>query len=161
MEFVTDRQYSDIGINAKGSYNITDIQRVTNNAFEIKPLIANAIDEITDYREQKGVASGTPYNIPLNANFELFSMPNYDYNSIPTAEELTNYLTNVEKIANAVELSHNLPKTMENLNIDEANAIEKTLENGYNKINNVKTELFSKIDRTIWEYCGDYYGGDV
>lgn len=161
MEFVTDRQYSDIGQNPKGSYNITDIQRVTNNAFEIKPLIANAIDEITAYREQKGVANGTPYNIPLNADFELVSMPNYDYNSIPTAEELTNYLENVEKIANAVELSHNLPNTMENLSIDGANTIEKTLENGYNKINNVKTELFSKIDRTVWGYCGDYYGGDM
>ena len=161
MEFITDRQYSDIGQNSKGSCNISDIQRVTNNAFEIKPLIANAIEEITVYREQKGVASGTPYNIPLNADFELFSMPEYTYNSIPTAEELTNYLSNVEKIANAVELSHNLPKTMENLSIDGANAIEKTLENGYNKINDVKTELFSKIDRTIWEYCGDYYGGDV
>jgi hypothetical protein len=161
MEFVTDIQYSDIGQNAKGNYNITDIQRVTNNAFEIKPLIANTIDEITTYREQKGVASGMPYNIPLNADFELFSMPDYDYNSIPTAEELANYLENVEKIANAVELSHNLPKTMENLNIDGANAIEKTLENGYNKINNVKTELLSKIDRTIWEYCGDYYGGGM
>lgn len=161
MEFVTDRQYSDIGVNAKGSYNITDIQRVTSNAFEIKPLIANAIDEITAYREQKGVANGTAYNIPFNADFELVLMPNYDYNSIPTAEELANYLENVEKIANAVELSHNLPTTMENLSIDGANTIEKTLENGYNKINDTKTELFSKIDRTIWEYCGDYYGGDM
>ena len=161
MEFITDRQYSDIGQNSKGSYNISDIQRVTNNAFEIKPLIANTIDEITAYREQKGVASGTPYNIPLNADFELFSMPNYDYNSIPTAEELANYLTNVEKIANSVELSHNLPKTMENLNIDGANAIEKTLENGYNKINDVKSKLFSKIDRTVWEYMGDFYEGEL
>lgn len=161
MEFVTDRQYSDIGQNAKGSYNISDFSRVNSNVENLVESVKNVVDEIKNRLEEFGVASDVNYNFPFNTQISIVKMPEYTYNSMPTAEELTNYLANVENLANNFEIQHNLPKTMDNLNIDGANAIEKALENVYNVINETKDSIFSKIDRTVWEYTGDFYEGEL
>lgn len=158
MEFVTDRQYSDIGQNAKGSYNISDFSRVNAN---VENIVESVKTEIQNKMAEKGIAWDDVYKIPYNTEISIVKMPEYTYNSIPTAEELTNYLANVENLANNFGIQHNLPKTMENLNIDGANAIEKTLENVYNVFNEAKNNVFSKIDRTVWEYAGDFYEGEL
>ena len=161
MEFVTDRQYSDIGQNSKGSYNISDFLRVNTNVENLVESVGNVVGEIKNRLKEFDVASDVNYNFPFNTQISIVKMPKYAYNSIPTAEELTNYLENVENLANNFEIQHNLPKTMENLNIDGANAIEKSLENVYNVINETKDIIFSKIDRTVWEYTGDFYEGEL
>lgn len=161
MEFVTDRQYSDIGINAKGSYNISDFSRVNANVENLVESVETVVGEIENRLEEFGVASDVNYNFPFNTEISIVEMPEYAYNSIPTAEELTNYLENVENLADNFEIQHNLPETMDNLNIDGANAIEKALENVYNIINETKDSIFSKIERTVWEYTGDFYEGEL
>lgn len=161
MEFVTDRQYSDIGQNAKGSYNISDFSRVNANVENLVENVENVETEIQNKMIEKGIAWDDVYKFPYNTEIFVVKMPEYTYNSIPTAEELTNYLANVENLTNNFEIQHNLPKTMENLNIDGANAIEKTLENVYNIFNEAKDNVFSKIERTIWEYTGDFYEGEL
>lgn len=161
MEFVTDRQYSDIGQNAKGSYNISDFSRVNANVENLVESVENVVGEIKNRLYEFGVASDVNYNFPFNTQISIVKMPEYTYKSIPTVQEWTDYVGNVQVLADNFSVEHNLPTTLNKLTVDGANAIEKALENVYNVFNEAKDNVFSKIDRTVWEYTGDYYGGDM
>lgn len=161
MEFVTDRQLSDVGVNPKGSYNISDFSRVNTNVKNIVESVENVETEIQNKMTEKGVAWDDVYKFPYNAEISVVEMPEYTYNSIPTTQEWTDYVGNVQVLADNFSVEHNLPTTLNNLNVDGANAIEKALENVYNVFNEAKDNVFSKIERTVWEYTGDYYGGDM
>lgn len=115
--FVFDRTLADVqAMNAKGTYNASDLNRVIN-----------AIDEIA--------AELTGIGIPTTISWLKSSYADTD---IPTEAQMNEYLANVAIIKAALpNTSPNVPGSMAYLTYDKANDIEKILYEIETLINNM------------------------
>lgn len=113
---ITDRKESDVGFNSKGSYNVSDVNRV--------------IDWTSYLNEQ--------VNMTYLSNNQLQDISKVEYSTIPTIDYFKIYIDNLKSIINNETSDYSKDVLYENfmneLNINKANLIELILENIYNKI---------------------------
>lgn len=129
MVFVTDRTDADvIAKNSKGKYTAEDLNRVESN---VKELADMAVD--IDVHFYPAVKTN-------------WSRTDQWMNGLQSKR----YAGNVRSLAYACGIGTNIPENMDNLNINDANNIEKALESVYNKIVNITStfqysgELFAE-----------------
>lgn len=117
----------------KGAYNASDLNRVT---------------EAVEYLAARIIGYG-------NRLDELSGQVVWSMDVIPTADSMRQYLDNVGLIRSAISVlpgTPSVPDDMEDLTVDEANAIEKILVDVDFLLNNMEA---------AWFYSGDVYSGEV
>lgn len=117
----------------KGAYNASDLNRVTN---AVEYLAAR----LRGYGNKLDLLSGNG----------IWSM-----NDIPDRDSMRRYLGDVERIRSSISVLPGtpfVPDDMEDLTVDEANAIEKIL---------VDVEFLLNNMESAWLYSGDIYSGEV
>lgn len=88
----------------KGSYNVSDLNRVQDAAEYLRDILVSA-----------GYA------------VELAPLPTWTRSDIPTASQLADYLDNVRRLRDVLAVEVTLPETMARLTWQGANAIEEAL----------------------------------
>lgn len=113
----------------KGAYNYTDLNRVGNAVEEVASL----------YR-------GAGYNVSVS--------PKRDWvvSDIPTPEQMERYLSDVNEIRTIAGLTLPLPYTMDRLDFEGANQIERVLVDAY--------ESGLKLTRD-WLFSGEFESGEA
>ena len=134
MNLITDRTKADVLLgNEKGRYGIADLNRVEGAVAELlvlaKPLDINIEQVKTDW-SLPGAFSTTEW---------------------PTVGQMRRYLGNVCRLCRAVEVMANLPASMEDLNWEGANQIERALLAVETRINHI-IEVF--------RYSGEFFAGE-
>lgn len=126
MIFVTDRV-------AGAKYNIDDLNRVESNVFTI-------------------AASLEAFGYPVNLGS---TKTDWSYDNFPQATTMQRYIDNVNKVKNAFfSLAPSPPLVMNNINFDDANNIEKTLES----VNDLLTETIRIAPKLAFTLGGSQFG---
>ena len=135
MNLITDREKADVLLQTeKGRYGPEDLNRVERAVAELSNL-AKALD--VHYAPEVKTDWGLPGAFSASA--------------WPTRQQMARYLENVAGLCAAVEVSANLPCTMENLSFQDANRIEEALEAVYLRI--------QRILQTF-RYSGTFFAGE-
>lgn len=152
----------------KGAYNAEDINRVNNAVKELAQKALDLLNAIKAYRDSKQVASDQAIALPYTAADVSVNVSEWVYSDIdiPTKAEMETYLQNVATIRSLINIESGnpaLPKSMEKLTIDGANAIEKSLDAAYSAQIQTEATIKEKIDRmaTAWYFSGEIYAGEV
>ena len=111
MDFVFDRTESDVLLgNQKGRYTHQDLNRVESAVSELC-LLAKKLD----------------VHITLQTKTDWAPPGTFSVNTWSTHSQMQRYLHNVHALCDALDIQQSLPSSMENLNWEGANAIEKSL----------------------------------
>lgn len=103
---ITDRRQSDVGVNAKGSYNASDLNRVGE-------ACAYLYAALTLY------GSGVPGYTALRTD--------WTQTDVPTAADMNAYLSSVAALKSVFQTAIELPDTLSRLTVEGANNIERVL----------------------------------
>lgn len=135
MELITDRTESDVLLgNEKGLYGPEDLNRVETAVREIA-------EQIT--------ALGFALQLPTKTDWGLPG--NFSVSGWPVVSQMERYLQNVSQIQKVFVISGKLPESMENLDWNGANNIEKVLETAFGRIDGIKQS---------YRYSGEIYAGE-
>lgn len=135
MEFITDRTKTDVLLGTeKGFYGWEDLNRVETAVKELSNLA-----KLLGVRET--VETKTNWGFP-----GVFSADQW-----PTKTQMERYITNVHIVCSSVEMAAGLPDTMEGLNWQSANQIEKALQNTYERLNKTIANI---------KYSGEIFAGE-
>lgn len=135
MEFVTDRTEADVLLgNERGRYGYRDLNRVEK-----------AVAELCDLAEKLDMHPGLTQKTDWGSPGVFFA------DTWPTESQMNRYLQNVNSLCDLFALKVTLPETMDQLDYNGANGIERALEQVYKKIN---------IVLSAFRYSGDYYAGE-
>ncbi len=116
MNLVTDRTREDVLVgNDKGRYSPGDLDRVERMVQELCRQM-----ELLDIHLQLSVFTRW-----------------YQTRNVPTRETMKRYLGNVRSVSEHLDLSAELPESMENLDWQGANRIEQALQKAQEKIRSV------------------------
>lgn len=108
MYFITDRTESDVFLgNEKGVYSYTDLNRVEE-----------AVQTIVDAGLVTGLETKTDWGLPGD-----FSVDGW-----PVKSQMERFLQNISAIRDAFSIAIQLPESMDKLNWEGANNIEKVLQ---------------------------------
>ena len=133
---ITNRTKADVDArNAKGTYNATDLNRVTAAMEDLKAQFNNYGYQVKEYT---AVRDG----------------PWLD-TDIPTATQMEQYIANVEAIRSTIAILPTTPETPEDMELltwAEANDIEQIL---------LEIDLLITNMRLAWFCCGDVHSGEV
>lgn len=111
MEFIVDRTEADALLgNPKGRYTYQDLNRVESAVAELC-LLAEKLD----------------VHITLQTKTDWATPGVFSVNTWPTQSQMRRYLQNVHALCDALDIKQPLPTSMEKLNWESANAIEKAL----------------------------------
>lgn len=131
MVFVTDRTESDVLLgNEKGVYSYTDLNRVEE---AVKTIIESGFAE--------NLQTKTDWGLPGN----------FSVSAWPVESQMKRYLQNVKEIKKLFAVSVKLPDSMEKLDWNGANNIEKVLQTAVGRITGIKQS---------YRYSGDLYAGE-
>ena len=150
----------------KGRYDNTDFNRVEAAVAYLAEMLQQLPAELMNYAAQRGVAWDVFFEYPYNPT---------DYANIETkttwtreewldAENRTRYLDNVHLLRESMEYATNeLPETMENFTVSDANAIERALVGLDEALRVFDSEKRVFIDNALaaWFYSADVYAGEV
>lgn len=135
MNLITDRTESDALLgNEKGTYSYTDLNRVEQ-----------AVSQIADHFQSLGFAQ----NLQTKTDWGLPG--NFSVSSWPTESQMERYLRNISEIRKAFFIGTPAPNSMENLNWNGANNIEKVLETAFERISGIKQ---------TYRYSGEIFAGE-
>lgn len=135
MEFITDRTESDALLgNEKGKYSFTDLNRVES-----------AVSQIAEQITELG------YAIRLQTKTDWALPGNFSAESWPTESQMTRYLQNISDIRKVFLIPTQVPETMEKLDWNGANSIEKVLQTAFARIPGIKQ---------AYRYSGEIYAGE-
>lgn len=135
MDLITDRTESDALLgNEKGVYSYTDLNRVENS-------VAQIAEEITVLGYSLMLHTKTDWGLPGA----------YSASSWPVESQMIRYLKNIEDIRRTFVISTAIPTTMEKLDWNGANNIEKVLETAFERIFGIKQSF---------RYSGEVYAGE-
>lgn len=135
MQLISDRTYTDVLMKTeKGVYGPADLNRVETAVAELAEM-AKALDVQDDFV------------VKLDWTFPgLFSSDEW-----PIVSQMRRYLGNVSRLCRAVELTADLPVSMENLSWEGANQIERALE-----------QVNARIQTTLqtFRFSGEIFAGE-
>lgn len=130
MLFVTDRTLEDvIQKKPKGYYGVSDLNRVEED-----------VKALSEMSKQLDIHVSTPTKTDWKAA-----------DGWMTRTDATRYLSNVSSLVKAHEISANVPRTMDNLDYNEANNIEKSLQMVLQRIIAVTS---------VFNYSGEFFAGE-
>lgn len=130
MEYVTDRTEEDVLLgNAKGLYTPTDLNRVEANVKELSKMATE-----------------------LAVYFSPVTKTDWSRMDLAVDQlQAERYISNIKKLASACGVSVTLPESLDKLNWNSANNIEKSLQMVRNRIIAV-TSTFN--------YSGEFFAGE-
>ncbi len=135
MDFITDRTESDALLgNEKGVYSYTDLNRVEEAVKEIAESI---------------IALGFSKKFETKTNWGL--PENFSVREWPVESQMKRYLRNVSEIQRIFIISTHPPASMEKLDWNGANNIEKILQTAFARIEGIKQS---------YRYSGEIYAGE-
>lgn len=134
MKLITDRTQEDVLLGTeKGRYSYKDLNRVEEAVRELN-LLARPLDVPV-------LSTKTDWGLPGD-----FSGDNW-----PVESQMLRYLGNVHRLCGSVMLAQDLPASMQHLDIDGANNIERALEQAYRRMVGV-------LD--TFKYSGELFAGE-
>lgn len=135
MDLITDRTESDVLLgNLKGVYSYADLNRVESAA-------AMIAEQITELGFALQLQTKTDWDLPGN-----FSAWNW-----PVESQMRRYLQNIADIKRLFVISTQIPETMDKLDWNGANNIEKVLQIAFSRIAGIKQS---------YRYSGEIYAGE-
>lgn len=135
IDLITDRTESDVLLgNEKGQYSYTDLNRVEEAVRDIAKEIA---------------ALGFAVKLQTKTDWGLPG--NFSVNAWPVASQMKRYLQNVSEIRKIFIINTQLPGSMQKLDWNGANNIEKTLQTAFARIEGIKQS---------YRYSGELYAGE-
>lgn len=135
MDLITDRTESDVLLgNSKGVYSYADLNRVESAA-------AMIAEQITELGFALQLQTKTDWYLPGN-----FSAWNW-----PVESQMRRYLQNIADIKRLFVISTQIPETMDKLDWNGANNIEKVLQIAFSRITGIKQS---------YRYSGEIYAGE-
>ena len=135
MDLITDRTESDVLLgNSKGVYSYADLNRVESAA-------AMIAEQITKLGFALQLQTKTDWDLPEN-----FSAWNW-----PVESQMRRYLQNIADIKRLFVISTQIPETMDKLDWNGANNIEKVLQIAFSRITGIKQS---------YRYSGEIYAGE-
>lgn len=165
-EFIIDRTEQDAAQkNGKGTYNITDLNRVEGNVQSLSIDMQALPGLLQGYAEEKGVAWDSAFSVPYGLeDAQVETKTDWDISDIPEIQDMERYLGNIKKQCALLGLpATGLPATMEFLNWEGANRIERYLSRAYDAFAALEQERKSRIDHTAasWHYAGELAAGEI
>lgn len=159
---MTEEQRQLWGENLKGAYNVADLNRVESAVKIVSEVLTRLPSELKAVAAQLGVAWDRIFDVPYTAiNCETKDWAEADE---VTKEQMSRYLANVIAVKNALSVSSPaLPRTMDNLTWQGANAIEAAILGANEAANKRLQETTQTIKNAAeaWYFSGDIYAGEV
>ena len=135
MQLITDRTEADALLgNEKGLYGPVDLNRVES-----------AVEDIA----KQSVSMGYSLKIQTKTNWGLPG--NFSASEWPVESQMKRYLQNVAKVKTIFLIPTQLPESMEKLDWNSANNIEKVLKTAFERIDGIKKS---------YRYSGEFYAGE-
>ena len=135
MDLITDRTESDALLgNEKGVYSYTDLNRV-------EEAVRDIAEEISALGFAVKLQTKTDWGLPGN----------FSVSAWPVASQMKRYLQNVLEIRKILIISTQLPESMQKLDWNGANNIEKILQTAFARIEGIKQS---------YRYSGEFYAGE-
>lgn len=135
MDLITDRTESDALLgNEKGVYSYTDLNRVEKAVREIA-------EDITELGFAVKLQTKTDWGLPGK----------FSVSAWPVESQMERYLQNVSEIRRIFIISTQLPESMQKLDWNGANNIEKILNTAFSRIKGIKQS---------YRYSGEFYAGE-
>ena len=162
---MTDAEKAEWDGEMKGAYDASDLNRVESAVAYLAQLLVVLPIELKEYAASKGVAFDAFFDVPYDAAaYALTTKTDWDELDSPTPEQMARYIENVRALRNALDYAtSDLPGSMDNLNIDGANAIEKALNGLDEAISAFDAKTKVNLDNTasVWIYSGEIYASEV
>lgn len=135
MNLITDRTESDSLLgNEKGTYSYADLNRV-------ELAVSQIAEQITTLGFALSLQTKTDWSLPEN-----FSVKTW-----PTESQMIRYLQNIAEIKKLFIIPTQIPETMEKLDWNGANNIEKVLQIAFSRIAGIKQS---------YRYSGEIFAGE-
>lgn len=165
-EFIFDRTEQDAAQkNEKGTYNIADLNRVEENVRSLSTDMQALPGLLQGYAEEKEVAWDSSFSVPYGLeDAQVETKTDWGITDIPEIQDMERYLGNIKKQCTLLGLPvAGLPATMEFLNWEGANRIERYLSRAYDAFAALEQERKSRIDHAAasWIYAGELAAGEI
>lgn len=131
LSSLTAAEQSEYMAGMRGAYNYTDFNRVGQACQTLYELFTEAGISLTNYTTPK---------------------TDWTASDVPTAAQLAAYLADVECFKNAAALVQEIPDTMDRLNYEGANNIEKLLQ---------QADDYISLILSNWLYSGEFEAGEL
>ncbi len=163
---VTDRTAEDVRQRtAKGTYNISDMNRVEAVTAYLAGLMISLPEELRAYAEELGVEWHPAYDVPYDPEDFLLSVKtDWDVLDIPDSEDSRRYLDNIRALCGGLESNaETLPLSLDCLFYQDANAIESCLKQAAAMFFRMKQEHIRQLSGTVdaWIRTGELYAGEM
>ena len=121
--------------------------------------------ELKEYAASKGVAFDAFFDVPYDAEaYVLTTKTDWAELDSPTPSKMVRYIKNVKALRSALDYAtSDLPRSINNLTIDGANAIENALKGLDAAISAFDAKTKVNLDNTAsaWIYSGEIYANEV
>lgn len=135
MELITDRTEMDVMSGTpKGAYSDTDLNRVENAVKEIGMML-----------------SELGFSVSLKTKTDWSIVNDFSIDSWPVETQMQRYLKNIDAIKKTLSIQIQIPKSMDLLNWNSANNIERVLQTAYTRIEGIKNS---------YRYSGELIAGE-
>jgi len=153
----------------KGSYTITDLNRVESAVNEIANYLNALPGIIAEIIHESGISPDPTTDVPYNYPFSLTVKMDWKFHEIPTVHDepervdLKRYLANIYNLASRFVIEHELPDTMERLGYESANEIERTLAAEYQAALDFLEAVKERVGRTVHSFigCNEMGAGEI
>lgn len=165
-ELITDRTLEDVQrLTDKGVYHASDMNRVENATAYLAGLMIALPSELKAYAETLGVAWHEGYDVPYSPeDFHLTVKPDWTMEDIPDLEDSERYLGNISALCSGLGCSvEDLPKSLDKLFYQDANAIEACLICASAAFEQLKHNSEQRLDRAVvaWPRSGEIFTGEM
>lgn len=148
---------------SKGTYKHTDVNRVESAVAYLAAAYVQAPLDLRQYASDRGVAWDDYFDVPYDPDDydDITTKTDWAQTDIPSVSDMTRYLGNVALIQSAFPSSVILPQSMNNLDFNGANNIERALVSAYNSFVDMMAIREGYI-RSAMEvsYAGEIYSGE-
>lgn len=162
---MTDAEKAEWDSEMNGAYDASDLNRVESAVAYLAELLVLLPSELKEYAASKGVAFDAFFDVPYDAAaYDLTTKTDWAELDSPTPEQMARYLENVKSLRRALDYAtSDLPGSIDNLDIDGANAIEKALKGLDVAISAFAAKTKVNLDNTasVWIYSGEIYASEV
>lgn len=165
LSSLTEAEKSEYLGGMKGAYNYTDMNRVGSAMTYIADRMNQISQELTAYREEKGIAYDPIFDMPYGHDtIEVAGKADWAMGDVPTQAQATAYITDLAKLRGQLPLPADtpaVPTTLNNLTYTTANNIERILYLIDQSLTSIADERYARIDGAVAAtvYCGLEYAG--
>lgn len=163
---IYDRTAADVAAgNRKGTYRADDLNRVEEATFLLSEDMQALAATLHAYADAHKVAWDALFAPPYQpGEAEVSAKVDWGILDIPDISEMGRYLGNIKKLGGLLGLSASgLPTTMEYLNYEGANRIERYLSRAQQVFLALEAERKTRIDHAAdaWPYAGEIMCGET